>query len=74
VTPSGYRGEVRPRRRPTRHNIHVSAATHSTAPVSDPYEPISAGGFPAFYQRNPIRNQYRKYMRLKSIYQQRHWS
>ena len=69
---SGYRGEVRPRRRPSRHNITVSAANTSTLPTTDPFGPISSKQFPAFYQRNPIRNQYRKFMRQKSIYQQRH--
>ena len=70
---SEYRGEERPRRRPTRHNITISSAQHSTAPTEDPFAPISTKQFPAFYQRNPIRNQYRRYMRAKSIYQQRHW-
>ena len=70
---SGYSGEVRPRRRPTRHNITVSAASHDTQPVNDPFPPISSAQFPHLYQRNPIRNQYRRFMRQKSIYQQRHW-
>ena len=73
MTSSGYRGEVRPRRRPSRHNIHIHSATHSTQPVNDPFPPLSNQQFPAFYQRNPIKNQYRRYMRSKSIYQQRHW-
>jgi hypothetical protein len=68
---SGYRGESRPRRRPSRHNITISSATHSTLPVNDPFPPLSSKQFPAMYVRNPIKNVYRSYMRSKSIYQQR---
>lgn len=65
---SNYRGEVRPRRQPPRHHVIMSAAAHSTAPVSDPFPPISNKQFPSLYIRNPINNQYRRFMRVKSPY------
>jgi hypothetical protein len=61
-----YRGEVRPRRQPPRHHIETSAALHDTRPVDDPFPPLSNKQFPALYVRDPIKNQYRRYMRAKS--------
>ena len=69
---SGYRGEVRPRRQPSRHHIVMYSSAHQTKTVSDPFPPISSKQFPAFYVRSPVKNQYRTYMKSKSIYQQRH--
>lgn len=63
-----YRGEVRPRRQSPRHHIEMSAALHDTRPVEDPFPPLSSKQFPALYQRNPIKNQYRQFMRAKSPY------
>lgn len=65
---SEYRGEVRPRRQPTRHHIEMSAASHRSHDVTDPFPPISSKQFPALHTRSPIKNQYRKYMRAKSAY------
>lgn len=65
---SGYRGEVRPRRQPTRHHISLSAGQHRTDTVDDPFGPLSSKQFPSLYQRSPIKNQYRKYMRAKTAY------
>lgn len=67
-TDSGYRGEVRPRRQPTRHHITMNAASHDPRPTDDPFPPISTKQFPAFYVRSPVKNQYRRYMRMKSPY------
>jgi hypothetical protein len=72
MTSSMYRGEVRPRRQPSRHHFQMNAATHSTQPTNDPFPPLSSKQFPAFYTRSPVKNQYRRYMKTKSIYQQRH--
>lgn len=66
---SGYRGESRPRREPTRHHISLFAGSHRHDSVDDPFGPISNKQFPAFYTHNPIKNQYRRYMRAKSAYQ-----
>ena len=63
-----YRGESRPRRQPPRHHVTMSAASHNTQPVSDPFPPISSKQFPALYTRDPVKNQYRRYMRAKSAY------
>ena len=46
----------------------MSSATHMTKPVSDPFPPLSSKQFPSLYVRNPIRNQYRHFMRVKSPY------
>lgn len=71
---SEYRGEVRPRRQGVRHHIETFSAAHQVKPVSDPFPPISNTQFPAMYQRNnPIKNQYRRYMRAKSPTRSR-WS
>ena len=64
----GYRGEVRPRRQPTRHHIQVSAGLHKTGTPTDPFPPLSSAQFPALYIRSPMKNAYRKYMRAKSPY------
>ena len=69
---SQYRGEVRPRRRPPRHNIVMYSAAHKSGTPDDPFAPISSAQFPALYQRNPVKNVYRSYMRSKSIYQRHH--
>lgn len=66
---SQYRGEVRPRRRPVRHNIVMYSAAHALGPVDDPFPPLSSKQFPAFYTRSPVKNQYRRYMASKSMYQ-----
>ena len=68
MTTSGYRGEVRPRRQPVRHHVSLHAGADSTQPVLDPFGPISSKQFPSMYIRNPIRNQYRRYMRAKTPY------
>jgi hypothetical protein len=39
------------------------------APVEDPFPPISTKQFPSLYIRNPVKNVYRSYMRMKSPYQ-----
>ena len=65
---NGYRGEVKPRRTPTRHHIQMYSASHNTQPVSDPFPPLSNKQFPAFYTRSPIKNMYRSYMSAKSAY------
>jgi hypothetical protein len=65
---SMYRGETRPRRQGVRHHIEASAAAHRARDVSDPFPPLSNKQFPAFYVRNPIKNQYRRYMRAKTPY------
>ena len=65
---NGYRGEVRPRRQPVRHHVSLHAGAHSALPVDDPFGAISSSQFPAMYIRNPIRNQYRRYMRAKTPY------
>jgi hypothetical protein len=65
---SEYRGESRPRRQASRHHVTLAAAKHDTRPVNDPFPPMSSKQFPAFYQRNPQKNQYRSYMRMKSPY------
>jgi len=65
---SEYRGEVRPRRQPSRHHISLFAGQHKTDTVDDPFGPLSNKQFPAFYQRSPIKNAYRKYMRAKTPY------
>jgi hypothetical protein len=63
-----YRGEVRPRRSSPRHHIETSAAAHQHKPVNDPFPPLSNKQFPAMYQHDPIKNQYRQFMRSKSAY------
>jgi hypothetical protein len=68
---SEYRGEVRPRRQPTRHHIVIWSASHSHQPVSDPFPPMSSKQFPALYTRNPQKNVYRSYMRMKTPYTKR---
>ena len=68
MSSSGYRGEVKPRRQPSRHHITLSAAAHDYRPTDDPFPPISSKQFPAFYQRSPMKNQYRSYMRAKMPY------
>ena len=66
--PSEYRGEVRPRRQPSRHHVTMAAAKHDTRPVTDPFPPLSSKQFPAFYTRSPTKNAYRSFMRMKSPY------
>ena len=66
---SGYRGATRPRRQNNQRRMIPSAALNKSHDVSDPFPPISNKQFPAFYQRDPIKNQYRAYMRAKSPYQ-----
>ena len=56
---SEYRGEVRPRRTPSRHHIVMSSAA---------FGPLSNAQFPAMYTRNPLKNVYRNYMRSKTAY------
>lgn len=63
---NGYRGETRPRRQGVRHHIETFAATHQQHHPTDPFPPLSNKQFPAMYSRNPIKNQYRRYMRAKS--------
>ena len=41
---------------------------HMSKDVSDPFPPLSSKQFPSVYQRDPIKNQYRQYMRSKSPY------
>jgi len=65
---SEFRGEVRPRRQPSRHHVMLDVAKHDTRPVDDPFPPVSSKQFPAFYQRSPQKNTYRRYMRMKSPY------
>jgi hypothetical protein len=67
-TSSLYRGESRPRRQAPRHHIETSAAAHQIKPVNDPFPPISSKQFPALYIHDPVKNQYRSYMRAKSAY------
>jgi len=68
VTSSLYRGESRPRRQPPRHHVETNAAAHQHKQVNDPFPPVSNKQFPAMYQHDPIKNQYRRYMRSKSPY------
>jgi hypothetical protein len=65
---SMYRGEVRPRRQAPRHHVETSAASHQHHDVDDPFPPLSSKQFPSLYVRNPVKNQYRNYMRSKSAY------
>lgn len=65
---SEFRGEVRPRRQSVQHHIVTNAATHVARPVDDPFAPISNTQFPAMYTRSPVKNAYRRYMRMKSPY------
>jgi hypothetical protein len=65
---SMYRGESKPRRSSPRHHIETSAAAHQHKQVSDPFPPLSSKQFPALYVRDPIKNQYRQFMRAKSAY------
>ena len=65
---SEYRGEVRPRRTPSRHHIVMSSAAHQHRDVDDPFGPLSNAQFPAMYTRNPLKNVYRNYMRSKTAY------
>ena len=68
---SEYRGEVKPRRQPSRHHIVMSSAAHDYRPVDDPFPPISSKQFPAMYTRSPMKNAYRSYMRAKTPYTKR---
>ena len=68
---SEYRGEVKPRRQPSRHHIVMWSASHDSRPVDDPFPPISSKQFPAMYIRSPMKNQYRAYMRMKTPYTKR---
>jgi hypothetical protein len=63
-----YRGEVRPRRQPPRHHVEPFAESHRHRDVSDPFPPLSSKQFPAMYTHDPIKNQYRRYMRAKQPY------
>lgn len=63
---SEYRGEVRPRRQGVRHHIETFAGAHHQAKPTDPFPPLSSKQFPAMYQHDPIKNQYRRFMRAKS--------
>jgi hypothetical protein len=63
---SSYRGQSRPRRQGVRHHIETYSASHQVKPVSDPFPPMSSAQFPALYTRNPIKNQYRRFMRAKT--------
>lgn len=65
---SEYRGEVRPRREPTRHHIEMYSASHRHQEVNDPFPPLSSKQFPSLYVRSPIKNLYRQYMGAKSAY------
>lgn len=65
---NNYRGETRPRRQSPRHHIEMYSASHRARDVSDPFPPLSSKQFPALYIHNPIKNQYRNYMRSKSAY------
>ena len=65
---TGYRGETRPRREPTRHHIVMSSAAHQHRDVDDPFPPLSNSQFPSLYIHSPIKNLYREYMRSKSGY------
>jgi hypothetical protein len=69
----GYRGEVKPRRQPTRHHISLYSASHNTQPVSDPFPPLSSKQFPSFYTRSPVKNLYRRYMQAKTPYKKPHF-
>jgi hypothetical protein len=66
MSDSMYRGEVKPRRQGTRHHIETSASAHMAQDVSDPFPPISNKQFPAFYVHDPVKQQYRRYMRAKT--------
>ena len=37
-------------------------------PTDDPFAAFNNQQFPAMYLRNPIKNQYRRYMRVKAPY------
>jgi len=65
---SQYRGEGRPRRQSTRHHIETFAAAHHTHTVDDPFPPLSNKQFPALYTHDPVKNQYRRFMRSKSAF------
>jgi len=49
-----------------RHHIETSAAAHKAKDVSDPFPALSNKQFPAFYVHDPVKNQYRRYMRTKT--------
>ena len=63
-----YRGEVKPRRQPTRHHIELWSTAHQHRDVDDPFPPLSNSQFPALYTRSPIKNLYHRYMSAKSAY------
>jgi len=65
----GYSGEVKPRRQAPRHHVETSAAAHeSRGHPMDPFPILSSKQFPALYQRDPVKNQYRRFMRSKQAY------
>jgi hypothetical protein len=67
--PNEFRGEVKPRRSPSRHHIEMSAAAHQHhGQPLDPFPPLSNSQFPQLYVRSPVQNAYRKFMRAKSAY------
>jgi hypothetical protein len=67
------RREAAPRRQPPRHHIETHAASHRAPDFSSPYTAgpinLAPAQFKDVYQHNnPIRNQYRKFMRVKTPY------
>lgn len=66
----------RQKRRPTRHNMSTDIARHHDLDMSSPFTSgsmnnLAPAQFHGMYVRNPIRNQYRKFMKVKSAYQKR---
>lgn len=60
------------RRASTRHHIESSSAAHQIKGFSNPYTAgkinLSPVQFGSQYVRNPLRNQYRNFMKVKSPY------
>jgi hypothetical protein len=64
--------QSRGRRQPTRHHVQLSSAAHQIKGFSSPYTAgpinLASAQFGSQYVRNPSRNQYRRFMRVKSPY------
>ena len=60
------------RRQSTRHHIEMYAGAHRAKDFSSPWTAgkinLSPAQFKSQYVRNPLRNQYRNFMRVKSPY------
>ena len=67
-----YQRGAKGRRQPTRHHIETFAASHRSADFSSPYTSglnnLAPAQFQSQYVRNPLRNQYRNFMRVKTPY------